>query len=159
MGAEARDDLVEHERRAAGFGDPPQLLQEGDRLQARTTALDRLDHYRGNILAVSLDPVEAPRIAVRQHGHVGNRLGWDAWCRRQGAWRGAASGSDQYLVELAVIVIAEDDDAVTAGHRACHAHCRHHRLGAGVAEGHALVAGHFRYQRGDSGECPNIVWP
>ena len=149
MDAEAGDDLVEDEGRAAGLGDRAQLLQEVLRPQLGVAALHRLDQHGGDVVAVGLDPVEALRIAVGQDHHVGDRFGRDAGRDRQRARRGAAAGLDQHLVELAVIVVGEHDDALAAGHGARHAHRRHHRFGAGVAEGDALIAGHLRHQRGD----------
>ena len=146
MGAEAGDDLVEHEGRALGFGDLAQSFQEGDGAQGRVAALHRLDHHGRDIVTVGLDPVEALRIAVGQDGHVGDGFGRNARGRRQGAGRRATAGSHQHLVELTMVVVAEHDDALATGDGARDAHCGHHRLGARVAEGHALVAGHFSHK-------------
>ena len=48
-----------------------------------------------------------------------------------------------------MIVAVEHHDLVAAGDRARDTHRGHHRFGAGVAERHALVAGHLGEQRGD----------
>ena len=65
------------------------------------------------------------------------------------ARRPADARLHQHLVELAVIGAGEHHDLVAAGDGARDAHRGHHRLGAGVAEGHPLVAGHLAEQRGD----------
>ena len=112
-------------------------------------ALHRFDQHGGDVAAVGLDPVEAPLLAVGQHGHVGDRPWRDAGRHRQGARARAAARPHQRLVELAVIVVVEHHHALASGDRAGHAHCRHDGFGAGVAEGHALACGHVADKRGD----------
>ena len=146
MDAETGDDLVEHQRRAAGLGERSQLLQEFLGPEVGMAALHRLDHDGGDLLTVGLDPVEAAAVAIRQHRHVSHGLGRNARRHRHcGACRTTAR-LHQHLVELAMIVVGEHHDALASRNGARHAHRGHHRLGAGVAEGDALVAGHLGNQ-------------
>ena len=59
-----------------------------------------------------------------------------------------ARAAHDHFVEDAVVGAGEDGDGVAAGHRARDAHRAHHRLGAGVAERHALGVGEFGEQLG-----------
>ena len=146
MDAEAGDDLVEHQRGALVLGDGAQLLQEVLGPQRRMAALHRLHHDSRDVVAVGLDPLQGLRIAVAQHRHVGDGLRRDARRHRQRAGRGTTAGLHQHLVELAVIVVVEDHNALAPGDGPGHAHRRHHGFRAGVAEGDALVARHLRHQ-------------
>ena len=64
-------------------------------------------------------------------------------------WLAAARAFHQHLIELAMIAAAEHHDFFPPGDGAGDAHRRHHRLGPGVAEGGALIAGQLANHLGD----------
>ena len=74
MDPKAGDDLVHDESRARHFGDRAQPAQEFERLQVRVAALHGLDHDRGKILGVLLDPLQRCRGGiVEDHDILGRR--------------------------------------------------------------------------------------
>ena len=142
MHAEAGDDLVHDQRNAVILRDLPQAPQELYGEELRPAALHRLHQDARQIVGVGFDPGERFVGAVVQHDHLVDRGLRDAGRNGNGARSGDAFY--EHLVELPVIVAIEDDDLVATGDAPGKAHRRHHRLGARVAEGHALVSGDLR---------------
>ena len=84
VGAEAGDDLVEHEQEAVLVGEPAQLAQELDRLEVGVPGPDRLDEDEREVVGVGPDDLQRPVGAVLEdEGVVDDALG-DARHHRHG---------------------------------------------------------------------------
>ena len=67
VGAEPRDDLVEHQQKPARVGEPAELAQEGDRLQVGVARPDRLDQHEREVIGMVADHLEGMVGAVLEH--------------------------------------------------------------------------------------------
>ncbi|NKA55413.1 hypothetical protein GO279_04174 [Ralstonia solanacearum] len=157
MQAEPHDDFVEDQRDAVLARQLAQRVQELARLPVGAAALHRLHQHRGQLVRVLADACQRFGRAVVEHDGVGGCAGLQAGRHRHGA---GAVGDHQRVVAPAVIRAGEHNDLVAPGHRPGQAQGQHDRLGAGVAERHALQAGQpgdqLRHLAGQAGLGPQL---
>ena len=143
VGAKTGHHLVENQRNLAFAGQTAQFAEKFEREQFRMAALHRFDDDGGDVPSIGPDPVEGLRRAIGQNDHVRDRIARNAGCDGQGACEGRlAARLHQHFVELAMIVVVEDDDLVTPADAARKPHRRHDRFRSGVAEGHPIEIDH-----------------
>src|SRR5579862_568580 len=109
------------------------------------SALHGLDQYRGQIVGVLTNPFQRLRRAIIQHDHIRHALARNTGRDWHGLWlTGPVSKAlRKNLIKHAMVVARKHDDLIAPGYRARRTHRGKNGLGAGVAECHALVAGHL----------------
>ena len=141
-GTEAGDDLVEDEDRSGLPGDLAHLADEFAGLEFGTAALDRLDDDRSDLVGTLADDLESLVGAIGQHDHVIDSAARDAGSDGERTDRVAgADALHEHFVEVAVVVLCEDDDLVATRHGTGKAHRGLDGLGSGIDEAGTFVAG------------------
>ncbi len=140
--AEPGNHLVEHQHDAARLRERAQPLEERARPQRRRAALHRLHQHDADLRVVRVEIIERSVVAVVEHDRVRDERIGRAEAGRPGLAMRAATR--EHAVEAAVVRVAEDHELVAARREPSEPDRGHRRLGARIAEHHALVAGEAR---------------
>src|ERR1700676_1487958 len=150
MNAEAGDDFVEDQSRAGFLSDLANLLHEFARLKIWVTTLNGFHKHGGEFIGVGANPFEGVGSAVVENYDVADAFSGDAGSDGQGARRACGFHTfHKNFVKHTVIQDGKEDHLGAAGNGASHAKSGDYRFRTGIAEGHALITGHFAEHLGD----------